>query len=128
MYGVATQVDLQWCAGLSKPLELLLNLVESTVFGCEMDNALRMALRSRRDPATLLATQPLSALVQDIEAALEDEKTQTPPWWLSPWRLTTGTALVAEPPPMSSHGACRWSSPPTAPRKHQKIKHRWRPS
>ena len=65
------QVDLQWRSGLSRAGELTLGLVEQVVFGVDLDGALKAALKNRRDVAAMFASQPLSALIDDIEEALK---------------------------------------------------------
>ena len=65
------KVDLQWRAKLSQPEELLLSLIENVVFSTEVDSALRTALRNRKDVASMLSTQPLSGLIEDITDSLK---------------------------------------------------------
>ena len=89
------QVDLQRRSGLSRAGELTLGLVEQIVFGGDLDGALRAALKNRRDVAAMFVSQPLSALIDDIEEALKTAASAADDdmiivdkwrWWRSPRR------------------------------------------
>ena len=45
--------------------------MEQVVFGGDLDGAVKAALKNRRDVAAMFASQPLSALIDDIEEALK---------------------------------------------------------
>ncbi len=66
------EVESQWRTTLSKAEHRLLSLIENAVFSCELDTALRTALRNRKEVVSMLATQPMTDLVEDIDTALSE--------------------------------------------------------
>ena len=70
--------------------------MEQIVFGGDLNGALSVALENRRDVAAMLASQPLSALIDDIKEALK----------------TAASAADDDMVIVDSPGGCWWRSPP----------------
>ena len=63
----AAQVDSSWRAGMSKSMEAALNMIEHAVYGIDLDTAIRVAVKNRKDCKTFLTTSPMSEIVTDVE-------------------------------------------------------------
>ena len=66
------QVQLTWRACLSKAEEQTLSLIGHAVFSTVYDDPIRVAVKNRRDVATMLTTPPLNALVEEIDESLRN--------------------------------------------------------
>ena len=55
---------------MSKSMEAALNMIEHAVYGIDLDTAIRVAVKNRKDCNTFLATSPMSEIVTDVEEKL----------------------------------------------------------
>ena len=67
-----TQVDLQWKAALSKPVELHLGMIEGLVFGSGMDGSIFLSVKQRKDAMGLMEVSPFVERVEGIDNALNE--------------------------------------------------------
>ena len=70
--GPALQVNLQWKATLSLPVELHLSFIEACVFGAQLDGHLFANVKQRKDAMGILETSPFCERVAGVDNALKE--------------------------------------------------------
>ena len=65
---------MQWKATLAKPTELLLSLIEDVVFATELDAAIFIACKQRKQIDGLLEMSPFADKVAAIDEALKERQ------------------------------------------------------
>ncbi|CAJ1360662.1 unnamed protein product, partial [Effrenium voratum] len=65
-------VGLQWKAGLAKPVDMMLQLIEVAVYSQDLDPAIFSGVRQRKDAKGIVETQPFSDKIEAVRRAIQE--------------------------------------------------------